>query len=130
MNESPQHFAGKARIEKIVLEDGWTIYIRDGQDSFPLHTELGDREYHPDLMAWKDGVGWVIFEIDGKKGHFTESDLQKMKLRDSAFLAFGIRTVRIKTKDLVGMKKQTDELILQDTDYQLAVQVEKYIDTL
>src|ERR1044071_8587880 len=114
MNESPQHFAGKARVEKLVLEDGWSIYIRDMEDSFPFLTSLGRREYYPDLMAWKDGVGWVVFEVDGKKGHSSVVDHHKMELRDKEFLSRGIRTVRLSTKDLVGRKRQTDELLLKE----------------
>lgn len=99
--------------------DDWEIWIRDMEDFFPFLTDLGERTYYPDLMAWKDGIGWVVFEVDGKKGHWTPRDFQKMALRDKAFLDHDIRTVRIKTKDLVGVKKQTTELILQETDYQL-----------
>lgn len=99
--------------------DDWEIWIHDGEDSFPFLTDLGDREYFPDLMAWKDEIGWVVFEVDGKKGHWTKRDFQKMALRDNAFLQRDIRTVRISTYDLVGAKKQTDDLIKQEMDYQL-----------
>lgn len=117
--ESPYHKQGCARIEQIVMLDDWEIWIRDMEDFFPFLTPLGERTYYPDLMAWKDGIGWVVFEVDGKKGHWTNRDLQKMAIRDKAFLDHDIRTVRIKTKDLVGVKKQTTELILQEVDYQL-----------
>ena len=118
--ESKYHFIGKARIEKLLLENGWSIQIRDGEDFFPFLTDLGEREYYPDLMAWKDGIGWVVFEVDGKKGHWTPRDMQKMKVRDAAFLEHDIRTVRIKTRDLVGKHKQSDEQNLLEIDWQIA----------
>jgi hypothetical protein len=119
MTESKKHFEGKCAIEKIVLEDGWHLGIRDGEDKFPFLTSLGLREYYPDLMAWKDETGWVVFEVDGKKGHTTKTDNQKMMMRDEAFRMVDIRTVRIKTEDLVGRKKQPLDILLAEIDYQL-----------
>ena len=118
--EGIKHFQGKAAIEKIVLEDGWSIHTRDGEDFFFFETEQGEREYYPDLMAWKDGLGWVLFEVDGKKGHTTPRDMQKMELRDKTFRKYDVRTVRIKTEDLVGRKKQPVDIILKEIDYQLS----------
>jgi len=118
--EGVKHFQGKAAIEKIVLEDGWAIHTRDGEDFFFFETEQGEREYYPDLMAFKDGLGWVVFEVDGKKGHFTPRDMQKMELRDKTFRKYDVRTVRIKTEDLVGRKKQPVDIILKEIDYQLS----------
>ena len=101
------------------MEDGWTIYIRDGEDSFPFLTVLGERVYWPDLLAWKDDVGWVCFEVDGRKGHSTPKDLQKMRLRDETFQKFDVRTVRIATSVLVGKRKQNDASVLREIDFQL-----------
>ena len=124
MTESAQHWKGKIKLEQILLNDGWEIWLRDMQDSFPFLTALGEREYYPDLMAWKDGLGWVVFEVDGHKGHWTARDFQKMKMRDDAFLSHDIRTVRISTSDLTGRKKQTDEQNLLEIEYQLNYQSE------
>lgn len=123
--ESNNHWSAKIRTEKLLLENGWEIYLRDGDDYFPFLTKLGDRAYWPDLMAWKDGIGWVVFESDGKKGHSTKRDIQKMRNRDEAFLERDIRTVRLKTLDLVGRKKQTDEQNLLEIDYQLWTEDQK-----
>ena len=117
--ESKNHFLGKIRIEKLLLENNWEIYLRDGEDSFPFLTSLGERQYWPDLLTWKDGEGWVCFEVDGKKGHWTRADFRKMQMRDLTFLQNDIRTVRISTVDLVGRKKQDDSLLLSEIDYQL-----------
>jgi hypothetical protein len=119
--ESKKHFEGKCAIEKIVLEDGWEIGIRDGDDHFPFLTSLGLREYYPDLMAWKEETGWVVFEVDGHKGHTTKTDEQKMMMRDEAFRMVDIRTVRLKTDDLVGRKKQPLSIILEEIAYQLRI---------
>ena len=104
----------------MLLENEWSIHIKDGEDSYLLQTQLGERVYWPDLMAWHDGLGWVIFEVDGKRGHTTRMDLYKMELRDHAFQKTGIRTVRIQTADLVGKKKQPVDIILAEIDYQLS----------
>ena len=111
----------KLSFEKLLLENGWTIYLRDGEDSFPFLTDLGEREYWPDLMAWKDGYGWVVFEVDGRKGHWTRRDTIKMRLRDTEFAERDIWTVRIKTQDLTGRKRQPDSVNLQEIDYQMAM---------
>ena len=118
-NESPQHFRGKARLEKILLEDNWSIRYRDGETSYKLLTNKGEREYWPDILAEREDFGLVDFEVDGKKGHSTESDFAKMKVRDQSLMEIKIRVVRIKTPDLVGRRKQTDELIKQEYNWQL-----------
>ena len=85
-----------------------------------LQTPLGEREYWPDILAQRDREGWVCFEVDGKKGHSTKRDFVKMKLRDSSLKEMDIRTVRISTFDLVGKKKQTDDLIKLEISWQLS----------
>jgi hypothetical protein len=116
--ESTKHWKGKIALEKILLEDDWNIEVRDGEDSFTFADELGQFQYWPDLLAYKDGEGWVDFEVDGKKGHSTKTDLHKMKLRDERFASLGIKTVRLKTDDLVGKKKQPIDLILREIQFQ------------
>lgn len=118
--EGPIHWQGKARLEKILLESGWSIYLHDGDDFFEVETPLGTRTYWPDALAWKDGEGWVCFEVDGRKGHSTRKDFQKMNLRDSSFVGIDIRTVRIKNHDLQGRHRRDDSLILEEIAWQLS----------
>ncbi len=105
-------------MERILLDNGWSIRYHDGDVSVKLETPLGPREYWPDIFALKDEK-WTAFEVDGAKGHSTKTDIFKMKLRDSALLDKGVRTVRLKTNDLVGRKKQPLNIILEEIDYQL-----------
>jgi hypothetical protein len=119
MMESQQHWDGKVRLEKLLLENEWSIRIRDGDDSYIFQTYLGDREYWPDLMAWHEDYGWVVFEVDGEVGHTSKTAELKMEIRDTAFRKHDIATVRIKTADLVGKKKRTDDVLLADIDYQM-----------
>ena len=118
--ESQRHWDGKVRLEKILLESGWTIWLHDGDDSFQFETSRGPRNFWPDLLAWHDGDGWVAFEVDGIKGHSTRTDLIKMEVRDKAFEAVDVRTVRIQTRDLVGRYKQTDDLVKLEINWQLS----------
>ena len=118
--ESVKHWKGKVRLEKILLESEWDIYLRDGEDSFLFKTDLGERGYWPDALDFREWEWLVCIEVDGFKGHTTKRDLAKMKIRDETFLKNDIRTVRILLADLVGAKKQDDSLIKREIEYQLS----------
>ena len=117
--ESLQHWRSKIRLEKILLESGWSICYHDGDVSFSFRTYKGDRTYWPDLLAYKDEEGYVAFEVDGHKGHSSKRDFEKMRLRDSTMHEVDIRTVRIQMSDLAGKRKQDDSLIREEIEYQL-----------
>jgi len=120
MVESLQHRKGKDALETIIKEIG---FVSLQEEDLPrVMTTLGQRDYTADILAFKGGKIYV-FEVDGKKGHFTPRDMVKMKLRDTVLLErFGIKTVRIKTRDLVGRKKQPVSLIIEDIEWQLSRQ--------
>ena len=115
--ESLRHWKAKLFLQKFLMQHNYSLVI----DEFALdtiNTLLGERDYTVDLLAEKEGKRYA-FEVDGKKGHSTKCDLIKMKLRDESLKLIGIKTVRLKTDDLIGRRKQTPELILQEIEYQL-----------
>ena len=117
-NESPKHWTAKLVLQKILLENDYSI-IDDEFALETINTIIGERDYIIDLFAEdnKDGIRYA-FELDGKVGHSTKRDLYKMKIRDGALLEIGIKTIRLKTNDLVGKKKQAVSLILEEIEYQ------------
>ena len=108
-------------MERILLDTGWSIRYHYGDVSVKLETPLGPREYWPDIFALKDQK-WTAFEVDGSKGHSTKIDLRKMKMRDETLAEKGIQTVRIRTDDLLGRKKQPLEIILEEIEYQRCIE--------
>jgi hypothetical protein len=118
MNESPRHWAAKYALQKILLENDYSI-IDDEFALETINTVVGERDYIIDLFAQKEGKRYA-FELDGKVGHSTKRDLYKMKIRDGALLQIGIKTIRLKVNDLVGKKKQGVDIILKEIEYQLA----------
>jgi hypothetical protein len=116
--ESPKHWLAKLTLQKILLENDWSI-IDDEYALRTINTVVGERDYTIDLFAEKDGKRYA-FECDGKKGHSSKRDLYKMKIRDGALLTIGIKTIRLKVDDLVGKKKQGVDIILKEIEYQLA----------
>jgi hypothetical protein len=118
INESPRHWAAKYALQKILLENDYSI-IDDEFALETINTVVGERDYIIDLFAEdnKDCKRYA-FELDGKVGHSTKRDLYKMRIRDGALLQIGIKTIRLKTNDLVGKKKQPVEVILQEIEYQ------------
>jgi hypothetical protein len=117
VTESPKHFKAKIVLQKILLENEWSI-IGDEIALDVINTVVGERDYIIDLFAAKDGKMYA-FELDGKVGHSTKRDLYKMKIRDGALKSIGIKTVRIGVNDLVGLKKQPLDIILKEIEYQL-----------
>jgi hypothetical protein len=113
--ESLRHWKGKQVLWKLLLEAGYTV-IED-EHPHPVLTQLGERQYVFDIFAHKDGRLYA-FEVDGKKGHSTKTDLHKMKIRDEYMAGEKITTIRIQLDDLVGKKKQPTDLILQEIAYQ------------
>ena len=117
MLESPKHWKAKLVLQKILLENDYSI-IDDEFALDTINTVIGERDYIVDLFAEKDDKRYA-FELDGKVGHSTKRDFYKMKIRDGALLTLGIKTIRLHVDDLVGDKKQPIEIILQEIDYQL-----------
>ena len=117
--ESSAHWKAKYRLKEILENTGYTnIQIESKQAEITIEF-LGKRTYIFDVQA-EDEQGWLYcFEVDGKKGHTSRRNIAKDRTRDRAMLENGIRTVRIQTIDLVGKKKQTDQEIIQEIEYQL-----------
>ena len=116
MIESEKHWDAKAALTKILLLNDYSLVI-DEYALRTINTVVGERDYTVDLFAEKEGKRYA-FELDGKVGHSTKRDLYKMKIRDEALLALGIKTIRISVNDVVGRKKQPLEVILDEIEYQ------------
>jgi hypothetical protein len=116
-NQSPQHQRAKERLVQIALQGGYEFVCSEvcqGEIWIPL---LGKRSYTPDLIFQKGGKKYIL-EADGKKGHTSKRSKDKDELRDEVFGDRGIRTLRIKVKDLIGRKKQADQDIIRDLEWQ------------
>jgi hypothetical protein len=116
-NQGPAHQKAKERLVQIALQSGFKYVCSEVQQPKIRIPFLGERSYTPDLIFEKGGKFYIL-EADGKKGHTSKRDKDKDELRDKVFGDRGIRTLRVKVKDLIGRKKQTDQDIIRDLEWQ------------
>jgi hypothetical protein len=116
-NQSPQHQRAKERLVEIALQSGYEFVCAEVEQQKIRIPLLGERSYTPDLIFQKGGKFYIL-EADGKKGHTSRRSKDKDKLRDKVFGDRGIRTLRVKVKDLIGRKKQADQDIIRDLEWQ------------
>ena len=121
-NQGPAHQRAKERLAQIALQSGFKFVCSEVQQSKIRIPLLGERSYTPDLIFEKGGKFYIL-EADGKKGHTSRRDIDKAKLRDKVFRDRGIRTLRVKVKDLIGRKKQSDQDISRDLEWQSRAEI-------
>lgn len=120
--ESDQHLTAKDRLESLAkLMTGYRVHV----EYKGFYKELEGKGlplWTPDVFCEprQSDLAGLILEADGRVGHTSDAAVQKMSDRDAYFwLNHGIKTARIKVKDLVGAEKAPDVVILAEVVYQL-----------
>lgn len=97
--EPVAHQKARMRVQDILVAN----FMWYGEPStIKLNTDFGPRDYTPDILGFdiENNTNFIV-EIDGE----SHADRKyRDKVRDAAFAAIGVRTIRFTVEEIIGFK--------------------------